>query len=108
MHNEDAVEDPIVTPSTEESSQNVQEDDAPQVILNTPSQLPSRLNRGVPRKQYEPDLRTKAKYPISNYISSHRLSDSYALTVNQLSKVSIPSSVQDALTDPKWTKAMYE
>ena len=44
MHDEDVVEDPILTPSTEESSQNVQEDVPPQVILSTPSQLPSLEN----------------------------------------------------------------
>lgn len=41
-------------------------------------------------------------------MSSHRLSESYALTVNHLSNVTIPSSVQDALLDPKWKKAMNE
>lgn len=39
-------------------------------------------------------------------MSTHRLSESYALSVNQLSNVSIPSSVHDALADPKWKKAM--
>ena len=41
-------------------------------------------------------------------MSSNRLCESYALTINQLSILSIPSSVQDALEDPKWTKAMNE
>ena len=66
------------------------------------------MNRGVPKKQYEPDPEAKTKYPINNYVSSHRLTESYAFTVNQLSTVSIPSNVQDALADPKWRKAMNE
>ena len=41
-------------------------------------------------------------------MSSHRLTESYAFTVNQLSTVSIPSNVHDALADPKWRKAMNE
>ena len=41
-------------------------------------------------------------------MSTHRLSEFYALTVDQLSNISIPSSVQDALADPKWIKAMNE
>jgi len=41
-------------------------------------------------------------------VSSHRLSRSYALTVNQLSTVSIPSNVQDALANKRWRKAMNE
>ncbi|XP_028100140.1 uncharacterized protein LOC114299566 [Camellia sinensis] len=72
------------------------------------STYPQRSNKGVLKKQYEPDPKAKSKYPISNHVSSRRLSESCAFTVNQLSTVSIPSNVQDALTDPKWTKAMNE
>ena len=36
------------------------------------------------------------------------MSESYAYTVNQLSTVSIPRNVQEALTDPDWKKAMNE
>ena len=36
------------------------------------------------------------------------MSESYAYTVNQLSTVSIPRNVQEALTDPNWKKAMNE
>ena len=71
--------------------------------LNPPTtepRYPSRINRGIPKKQYDPDIRTKAKYPINNFISTHRLSESYAYTVNQVSTVSIPRNVQEALTDP--------
>ena len=66
------------------------------------------MNRGIPKKQYDPDIHTKAKYPINNFISTHRLSESYAYTVNQLSIVSIPKNVQEALNDPDWKKAMNE
>ena len=41
-------------------------------------------------------------------MASHRLTELYAFTVNQLSTVYIPSNVQDALADPKWRKAMNE
>ncbi|KAK3024979.1 hypothetical protein RJ639_042786 [Escallonia herrerae] len=74
---EDALEEPVLTPSTEEFSQNVQDDAAPQVTLDLPSN--------------ELDLL-----------------DSYALAVDQLSKVSIPSSVQEVLADLRWTKEMNE
>ena len=70
------------------------------------NKYPQRSNRGVSKKQYEPDPKPKTKYPISNYISPHRLSESYAFSLNQLSTVSIPSNVQDALADSKWTRAM--
>ncbi|CAJ2659174.1 unnamed protein product [Trifolium pratense] len=70
--------------------------------------LPPRSNRGKPPVRYEPDLQSKVKYPISNYVSSHKLSRSYASFVSQLSSISIPSNVQEALADPKWTDAMAE
>ena len=53
-------------------------------------------------------LKAKTKYPISNHVSSHRLFESYAFTINQLSTVSIPNSGQEALANLKWTKAMNE
>ena len=75
---------------------------------NVESRYPIRINRGIPKRQYDPDLCSKTKYPINNYISSHRLSRSHAFTVNQLSSISIPSNVQDALANPKWKKAMND
>nr|AFP55546.1 gag-pol polyprotein [Rosa rugosa] len=68
--------------------------------------LPSRSTRGQPPKHYEPTLSAKAKYPVAKYVSTHRLSKPYAAFVNQLSSVSLPSKVQDAMKDEKWMKAM--
>ena len=70
--------------------------------------LPHRHNRGIPKPTYEPELSTKVKYPMSNYVSNHRLSESNKSFVNQLSTVAIPNSVQEALTDPRWKAAMNE
>ena len=70
--------------------------------------LPDRTTRGVPRVNYEPDLTSKAKYPLSNFVSYHRLSKECESFVNQLSAVSIPNSVQEAVIDPKWKEAMNE
>ncbi|KAM1535882.1 hypothetical protein ACFX1Z_014839 [Malus domestica] len=69
-------------------------------------QLPSRANRGKLKVQYEPDMHAKAKYPINNYVSTHHLSKPYASYICQLSSVSIPTKLQDALSDPKWVNAM--
>ncbi|RVX23324.1 Retrovirus-related Pol polyprotein from transposon TNT 1-94 [Vitis vinifera] len=63
--------------------------------------LPHRHNRGIPKPTYEPELSTKVKYPMSNYVSNHRLSESNKSFVNQLSTVAIPNSVQEALADPR-------
>ena len=34
--------------------------------------LPHRHNRSIPKPTYEPELSTKVKYPMSNYVSTHR------------------------------------
>ncbi|KAL6180544.1 hypothetical protein ACLB2K_047205 [Fragaria x ananassa] len=65
--------------------------------------LPARSTRGQPPKKYEPLLSAKAKYPIVNYVSTHRLSKPYVAFVNQLST---PSKVQDAIKEEKWAKAI--
>ncbi|WKA09914.1 hypothetical protein VitviT2T_027524 [Vitis vinifera] len=70
--------------------------------------LPHRHNRGIPKPTYEPELSTKVKYPMSNYVSNHRLSESNKSFVNQLSTAAIPNSVQEALADPRWKAAMNE
>lgn len=88
------LHDTTITPNTESTT----------VKYN----LPSRSNHGQPPVRYEPNLQSKIKYPISNYVSSHKLSRSYKSFVSQLSSISIPSNVQEALADPKWTKAMVE
>jgi hypothetical protein len=48
------------------------------------------------------------RYPISNYVSSHRLSPSCKAFANQLSSVSIPKNLQEALNNPRWKSAMVE
>ncbi|RVW73201.1 Retrovirus-related Pol polyprotein from transposon RE1 [Vitis vinifera] len=70
--------------------------------------LPHHHNRGIPKPTYEPELSTKVKYPMSNYVFNHRLSESNKSFVNQLSIVAIPNSVQEALADPRWKAAMNE
>ncbi|WJZ91855.1 hypothetical protein VitviT2T_010895 [Vitis vinifera] len=70
--------------------------------------LPHRHNRCIPKPTYEPELSTKVKYPMSNYVSNHRLSESNKSFVNQLSTVAIPNSVQEALAYPRWKAAMNE
>ena len=73
-----------------------------------PSQyhLPPRSNRGQPATRYKLGPKSKAKYPISNHVSSHKLSESYASYVLQLSSISIPSKLQEVVAYSRWTKAM--
>lgn len=83
--------------------------DNPPIVSEPPrKQLPPRQTRGIPRPAYEPELSSRVKYPMSNYVSNHRLSESNKSFVNQLSTVSIPNSVQEALADPRWKAAMND
>lgn len=38
--------------------------------------LPHHHNKGIPKPTYEPELSTKVKYHMSNYVSNHRLFES--------------------------------
>ena len=71
-------------------------------------QLPQRHTRGIPKPTYEPNLSSKVKYPMNHFVSNHCLSKSKVSFVNQLSAVSIPNSVQEALANPRWKAAMNE
>ena len=84
-------------------------EDGRAVVSEPPrKQLPLHQTRGIPKPTYEPKLSSKVKYPISHYVSNHRLSESNKSFVNQLSTVFIPHSVQEALADPRWKAAMNE
>jgi hypothetical protein len=71
-------------------------------------ELPNRVTRGKPKVNYEPVLHSKFKYPMNNYVSYHRLSKEKMAFVHQLSVVSIPNNVQEALDDSRWKEAMNE
>ena len=82
------------TPKAEETPDVHNEvNSSPLVTPNTEPRYPSRINRGIPKRQYDPDLNTKAKYPINNFISTDHLFESHAYTINQLTTVSILSIV---------------
>lgn len=70
--------------------------------------LPNRTTRGVPKVSYEPVFNSTRKYPLSIYVSYHRLSKACASFANQLSTVYVPNSVQETIKDPKWKDAMNE
>ena len=39
-------------------------------------QLPPRQTRGIPKPTYKPELSSKVKYPMSHFVSNHRLPES--------------------------------
>ena len=71
-------------------------------------QLPLHHTNGIPQPTYEPERSSKVKYPMSHCVSNHRFSESNQLFVNQLSTVSIPNHVWEALADPSWRATMNE
>ena len=70
--------------------------------------LSHRHNRSIPKTTYEPELFSKVRYLMSNYVSNHRLSKSNKSFVHQLSIVVISNSVQEALADPRWKATINE
>lgn len=74
----------------------------------TQTRFPVRSNQGVPRKQYDPDLMAKGKYPINNYVSKHRLAEPHAHFVDKLEKIHIPRDIGEAMKDENWRKAVNE
>ena len=85
-------------------------------ILNPEStDLDNTTTRRYPlRDRKEPDRLGFSKsssnvvYPISNFVSYHRLSPSHLAFALQISFVPIPSHFQEALEDPNWKSAMVE
>ena len=63
--------------------------------------LPFRYNRGQPPNRYSLDQESKKeKYSIANYMSTQRLSKPLKAFSYKLSTEYIPSTVEEALTDP--------
>jgi len=94
LSEEETAMSDLLAPSTRESSaQNILDNPTTKDTSQPTPRYSQRPNKGVTKKQYEPDIKTNVKYHINNYVSFHGLLESYALIINQLSKVSIPNNV---------------
>uniref|UniRef100_A0A2N9I8R7 Integrase catalytic domain-containing protein n=1 Tax=Fagus sylvatica TaxID=28930 RepID=A0A2N9I8R7_FAGSY len=97
-------------------SENIPEVSSPTTLLHTNAMdtstsyvLPLRHNSGKPPNRYSPDIEERrSKYPIANYVSTQRLSEPLKAFAHTLSSCNIPSSVEEALSDPKWAQAIKE
>lgn len=77
--------------------------------VNRGYELPFRHNPGKPPNRYSPEIEARrSKYPIANYVSIERLSEPLKNFINNLSSHHIPTSVDEALKDPRWVQAMKE
>jgi len=71
--------------------------------------LPYRHNWGKPPNRYCPGIEDRrSKYPITNYVSTQRLSKPLRAFAYTLSLCKIPDNVEEALTDPHWANAIKE
>lgn len=107
--------DPVVQTSTEVHISSPIAPTSDDILDSNPTDLENTTGRRYPlRDRKEPDRLGFSKsssnvvYPISDFISYHRLSKSHIAFALQLSSVSIPSHFQEALGDPKWKSAMVE
>lgn len=72
-------------------------------------ELPYRHNRGKPLDRYSLDIEgQRLKSPIVNYVSTKRLPEPLKVFADELSSCQIPTSVEEAMKDPKWVQAMKE
>lgn len=67
----------------------------------------SDLNLDLPIAQRK-GVRTCTEHPIAKFVPYHRLSPSFKAFATNLSSITTPTTVQDALANPKWRAAIYE
>ena len=73
--------------------------------LNSLPSLDLDLNLPIAHRK---GVRTGTKHPISKFAYYHRLSPLFKAFAINLSYVTIPRTVQDALANPKWREAIHE
>ena len=66
----------LAAQATDTTNQSPAEDGPAVVSEPLRKQLPPRQTRGIPKPTYELELSSKVKYPMSHYVSNHRLSES--------------------------------
>ncbi|CAL9005203.1 unnamed protein product [Prunus brigantina] len=85
-----SAEDVIQVTSLSETD-NINETDCISEGAEPTYQIPKRTNRGKPPVHYEADINAKGKYPINNYVSLTRLSESRVHFVKQLAEIPFPT-----------------
>jgi hypothetical protein len=65
--------------------------------------LPPRTNRGKSPKQYVPEDGTSEiiKYPITNYVSTNKLSEPLKGFSESILSLEVPKNIEETLRDPK-------
>ena len=114
-HHEDDHEAHVTSPSTVPENPTLEND--PEVssfntnILAPPIGyvLPNRHNRGKPPSRYSLDIEgRRSRYPIANYVSTKKLNEPLKTFVHNIFGCHVPTRVEEALGDPKWTQAIKD
>ncbi|KAL5754015.1 hypothetical protein ACOSP7_022235 [Xanthoceras sorbifolium] len=90
--NTEPLSDPSTSPDTNQTSEEVPSD----------TEIPIALRRPVRM------CRDRPLYPLSNYISYKGLSSSYKTFAHNISLVSVPANIQEAISIPEWKNAVME
>jgi Reverse transcriptase (RNA-dependent DNA polymerase) len=101
--------DSEVIQSQPEEPELISREEHSQVCVSQPKfKLPVRTTRGQPPRRYVPEdgSSKEIKYPIANYTSTINLVKPLRAFANQLSSVTIPEKLEEALKDKKWVSAM--
>lgn len=88
----------VIENNTESSDPTPVQSSAP--ASDPSSELPIALRKGI--------RSSRNSHPIYNCLSYHRLSSSHNAFVSALSSISIPKTVQEALSHPGWQQAMID
>ncbi|KAK2380773.1 putative mitochondrial protein [Trifolium repens] len=106
------VEAPKITPidSSDSAPQTIAIDssDSDTVPISSPVEVPVEPSDDLPIALHKGKRSTANPYPVYNFLSYHRLSPSYVAFVSALSSVSIPKTVHEALSHPRWKQAMID
>ncbi|KAL5758013.1 hypothetical protein ACOSP7_020624 [Xanthoceras sorbifolium] len=90
--NTEPLSDPSTSPDTNQTSEEVPSD----------TEIPIALRRPVRM------CRERPLYPLSKYISYEGLSSSYKTFAHNISLVSVPANIQEAMSIPEWKNAVLE
>ena len=92
----------ITAPSADHEPEPVEVSEKGKEKVDSDSDLPIALRKEKRSCNMHPI------YPMSNYVSNHRLSMSFNAFTTNVSSIVVPKTIQEALSEPKWRVAVME
>ncbi|RVW21623.1 Retrovirus-related Pol polyprotein from transposon TNT 1-94 [Vitis vinifera] len=107
LESEGVTEQP--TPVNDMTPNATTSDGSPSLVPEGPSPENIAENRGKPPSQYSPEVEDRrSKYPVANYVSTHRLVEPLKAFAHKLFSYYILKNVEEALLDSQWSQAIKE